>query len=146
MTQFDLFPEEIASVFRNDNCFDLSDVPINKFEPMNRFSRWLSDRCEHLKSLPKEKYFLFRGEDLPFVLNKRTGKKLKPSVNRDRYPCVSINSRIIHIHSLVGIFFIENLNPNVTNVIDHVDKDRYNYRIENLQWLSHSDNVKRKSV
>lgn len=143
--QGDLFPEDLKSIYRNESCFDLSDVPIGEFEPTNIYSKWLSDRCNHLRSLPKDKYFIFRSESLPFVINKGTGRKLTPSFNRDRYPCVSINSRIIHIHSLVGIFFIENIKPTITNVIDHLDQDRYNYRIENLQWVSHSDNVRRKT-
>lgn len=45
------------------------------------------------------------------------------------------------VHRLVALAFIPNPNPE-NNTINHIDGNKTNNRIENLEWLSLSDNVK----
>jgi hypothetical protein len=143
--QLDLFQEELDVIYRPDMCFDMSDVPISTFEPINIYSKWLRDRCDFLRTFPKDTYYIHRGNDIPYVLNKHTGTKYSIQTTRDKYPSIRLEKKTLHIHALVGIYFIENINPNITSVLDHVDGDKSNYSIKNLQWISQSDNQKRRS-
>lgn len=44
-----------------------------------------------------------------------------------------------HIHRLVAIHFIPN--PNNYNEVNHIDGDKMNNSIENLEWCSHRYNI-----
>ena len=46
-------------------------------------------------------------------------------------------------HMLVGLHFIPN--PNHLPIIHHKDNDRTNNKIENLEWISRSNNVKKEN-
>lgn len=43
-------------------------------------------------------------------------------------------------HRLVAMTFIEN--PNKLLYVNHINHDKYDNRVENLEWTNHSDNVK----
>jgi len=49
----------------------------------------------------------------------------------------------VFIHRLVAYKFHKNNNPKKLNTVDHINKDKSNNSIDNLQWLSHIDNVKK---
>ena len=104
-----------------------------------------------MSNLPKEKYYIFRHErgdpsGLPFIVNNITGRKYTTVTTRNFYPSVQIEGRYLYMHTIVGLYFLANDMPNVKTVIDHLDEDTYNYRPENLQWLSHSENIKRRNA
>lgn len=64
--------------------------------------------------------------------------------NEDGYPCVSIKTedgwRSISIHRLIALAFVPN--PDNLSEVNHLDYNRENFSIENLNWLSHEDNVR----
>lgn len=80
-----------------------------------------------------------RGE----VFNKH-GRKLKHFDNGRGYRIVSLRvdgkSRVYGVHRLVAMAYIPN--PEGLSDVDHIDGDRTNNVVENLRWLSHSDNIK----
>lgn len=67
------------------------------------------------------------------------------SFNHDGYPVVSIKTskgwRNISVARLIAIAFIPN--PENLPEVDHINYDRTDFTIENLQWISHAENVKR---
>ncbi len=59
------------------------------------------------------------------------------------YPCVDLylkdKTKRYFIHRLVG----ENFIPNPLNkpYINHIDNNKYNFSIDNLEWVTHKENV-----
>lgn len=68
--------------------------------------------------------------------------KAKINTNHDGYKVVSINNRNIGVHRLVALAFISNEEPLIKKEVNHIDFDRTNNRVENLEWLSHAENIK----
>ena len=70
-------------------------------------------------------------------------RNLKHSKTQDGYPYVILKAngkqKIKLIHRLVAIHFIPN--PNNLPIINHIDEDKSNYSIDNLEWCDNSYNV-----
>ena len=59
--------------------------------------------------------------------------------NGDGYVRVGFNGRTIHVHRIIYTIFHGNIPKDMT--IDHIDNVKTNNNINNLQLLSHRDNV-----
>lgn len=86
-----------------------------------------------------EKYEI---SNLGNVRNIKTGKSLKQQ-NCQGYKIVNIGKSMKRVHILVGNAFIPN--PNNHPIIDHINNDRSDNRIENLRWVNHSQNIQNAS-
>lgn len=77
------------------------------------------------------------------VYSYRTKKFLKAAKDKDGYLCVilSVNGKRkkYTIHRLVATTYIPN--PDALPTVNHKDEDKTNNSINNLEWLSHRDNV-----
>lgn len=54
--------------------------------------------------------------------------------------CKNAKPKNFHIHRLLAINFIPN--PNNLPQVNHKDGDRLNNDIENLEWITHKDNIR----
>jgi hypothetical protein len=72
---------------------------------------------------------------------KSKGNILKPQM-RGKYLKTSLCSqgsiKQVSIHRLVGLTFLSN--PDSKPVIDHINNDKLDNRLENLRWATHSEN------
>lgn len=77
------------------------------------------------------------------VYSKITNKKLKPFANEKGYLRVELRKnksrKNFKVHRLVAIMFISN--PNGYNEVNHIDGNKQNNKIENLEWCSHKCNM-----
>ena len=142
MSQISLFPEEI--IYNEFESFDISNIPDNDF--WRRNSKKFSD-------IPKDTYYIFKtgginpyikdkGPIFPYVQNKNSGKILTiNSTATDHYPRFAIPGYGLRIHRIAAQAFI----PNPRNCIDvdHVDGNILNYCLDNLRWVSRSENMKK---
>ena len=78
------------------------------------------------------------------IRNITTNKILSESVNNKGYTQVNLNGRCYNKHKIIANQFI----PNPTNLpcVDHKNHIRDDNRIENLRWISYSDNLKNKKT
>lgn len=89
---------------------------------------------------------LYTVSDFGRVVNLRTGRYLKPSVNHKGYLIVQLydngKSRTKRVHRLVAEAFIPN--PGNLPEVDHIDTDRQNNVVTNLRWVTGSSNTRNR--
>jgi len=82
------------------------------------------------------------------VYNKKTGQEIKQSIRTGYYSVRMINDdgnvKNVRIHRLLGGAFISN--PLNKKIIDHIDRNRLNNNLENLRWVTSSENNTNKTV
>ena len=59
------------------------------------------------------------------------------------YPSVCLNRKVYTKHRLIALQFIPN--PNNLPEIDHINRDKTDYHLSNLRWISHSGNERNKT-
>lgn len=79
------------------------------------------------------------------VYSHKRKKFLKPQVNKSGYLKINLckNGKIksFLVHRLVAEVYIDN--PNNFDTVDHINGDKSNNSINNLQWMSQADNVRK---
>ena len=71
--------------------------------------------------------------------NKRaTRKELKVTYVQNAYALVSLSSRSKSVHRLVALAFIAN--PENKPLVNHIDGDKHNNVVTNLEWVTHKEN------
>ena len=79
------------------------------------------------------------------IYSKRSGKKLTPFIGSDGYEHVGyrVGNRKSHknrVHVIFAHCFIPN--PSNYKYVNHIDSDKLNNSLENLEWCTNSYNVK----
>lgn len=95
----------------------------------------------------KQKIFLKNGKNTYVVyengdiVNVRTNRLLKPLSKGNNYKRVSIYGvGKFYIHRILANAFIPN--PDNLPIVNHIDGDRTNNSLENLEWCTYSENTK----
>lgn len=85
------------------------------------------------------------------VYSKRNGEKLKkgrPNKKgylRKNFHIDKKNGKpvTIFIHRLVAYKYLKNDDPKKVTTVDHINKDKNNNSVDNLQWMTQRDNVRK---
>lgn len=72
------------------------------------------------------------------VYNKKTGKSMKPYLDKDGYAIINLKQKHRKVHRLIAITFIPN--PDNKPEVNHINGIRNDNRIENLQWVTRTEN------
>jgi hypothetical protein len=78
------------------------------------------------------------------VFSYKNNRMLKQSIDSSGYYCVGLsdkNSKIFRIHKLMAITFLNHIPNKYTSVIDHVDNNKLNNCIDNIQIISQRKNL-----
>jgi hypothetical protein len=139
-----LFPEKI--IYNDIESFDLSNIPVDFYR----------QHFKKLSDLPKDTYYIFKtgginlymqekGPIFPFVQNKKTGIIYSVySSTTDVYPRVGVGKLTLRIHRIAAQAFIPN--PNNFMDVDHIDGNHLNWCLDNLRWVSKSQNMKKVNI
>ena len=74
------------------------------------------------------------------IKNVNTGKILSQSLSSKGYYQVNVSNTTRRVHKLLAECFINN--PNNLETVNHIDGDKLNNSLSNLEWMSRSNNVK----
>jgi hypothetical protein len=77
------------------------------------------------------------------VFSLLTNKFLKFGDDTYGYDTCTLQGRTFKVHKLMGMTFLEN--PNSYTQIDHVNRNRKDNRVENLRYVSNSENQNNKN-
>lgn len=78
------------------------------------------------------------------IRNKKTGKILKQTISNSGYCRVVLNSKPFSVHRLVATAFIPN--PQNKPCVNHIDNNKTNNSLENLEWVTHKENMEWASI
>ena len=96
----------------------------------------LSDYPEY--EILSQHSFIIRKKDNHYIVSERINKS-------NGYPSVCLNGNKIDKHRIIAKQFIPNDEPINKKYIDHLNKDRTDYHLENLRWCTSSENNKNSS-
>ena len=72
------------------------------------------------------------------VINRHTGRKLKPQPNGKGYLRVGIGTKLMFVHRLVAEKYIPN--PDGKPQVNHINGDKTDNRACNLEWTTNQEN------
>ena len=78
------------------------------------------------------------------VFSLKSGKYLKPKIDRYGYKAVTLfvngKPKYSTVHRLVALAYLDN--PDKLPCVNHIDENKLNNRVENLEWctVKHNDN------
>ena len=78
------------------------------------------------------------------IMNNESGHILNPRINSDGYLRVKLSGKIKLLHRLLALAFIPN--PDNKSVIDHINRDKLDNRLENLRWATILENGQNRSI
>jgi len=80
------------------------------------------------------------------VWNKKYKRFLKPQLDKDGYLGLILSKdgkpKYLRVHRLIALQFIEN--PDNLPLVDHIDRDKSNNDLDNLRWVTKSQNNRNK--
>ena len=159
MLQLDFFKKQPEKIKEEDRV-DLHKI---KFVPANLGIGKSGGRTWVYTDFPEGKYFIYKtggvnrfktelGAVFPKVISMKT--------ETERLPCLETGSDAgylswsfwvsnkksikIKCHRLVAEAFLENEDPEYFSLVDHKNKDMRDYRVENLAWVTPSQNALNK--
>ena len=147
--QFFLFPElKSKPLIKDIDYVDLAEL--------NDYNEYYGTKKNKLSQLPKQTYLLYKtggnnpfmkdiGNIFPYVKNVKNNNILTPSLTKTYMQIIIKYNNIgyqISMHRHIASAFIINDNPEFKKVVNHINGNRVDYRVDNLEWSTQSDNLK----
>ena len=81
----------------------------------------------------------------PFTIRRKDNHYEVKEHNDKGYPRIMLNNKHYFKHRLIALQFIPNNDPINKYEIDHINRDKTDFHLENLRWINQSENCKNKS-
>ena len=81
----------------------------------------------------------------PFTIRRKDNHYEVNTFNDKGYIAVCLNRKKYRIHVLIANQFIENDDPEHKTVVDHINRDKTDFHIENLRFTTQSINVRNRT-
>lgn len=110
-------------------------MPVNGYEKYYEVSNF-----GNVKSKDRTTTYIHRGTPTTRTFK---GKTMMPQKSKDGYLYIQMNGaelKTVKIHRLVAEHFI--FNPDNKPCVNHLDGNKENNRISNLEWVTHSENTR----
>jgi hypothetical protein len=136
---------------------DIDYIDVSKIKMINSSS---GSKKYNYTDIPEGKFILYKtggkhqwrpdlGEVFPYVKNTERNSVVKPYVNKSyifinlgqKQENGKIQSIMASMHRTVSEAFIVNKDPKKYDVVNHINGDRLDYRIDNLEWSDQSSNT-----
>ena len=84
--------------------------------------------------------------EYPYDIRRKSNHQIiKEDTHHTGYVYVYLNQIFHYKHEIVAVQFITNDEPLIKTEIDHINRNKNDYHISNLRWVSHSENCKNKT-
>jgi hypothetical protein len=161
MKQLELFKssERLES---GEDYFDISKIQFNMKPDTMQRSIMLSN-ISRINALPSDTYVLYKTGGFhrntikysdpvyPYLYDYSNNKSILVQLTRCEYPTICIPTKYTDkktlnmvFHRLIAMCFLPNDEPNYKITVDHLDGDKKNYSLSNLEWVTSSENQIRK--
>ena len=80
-----------------------------------------------------------------YIRKKKNGKIVKEGLMNNGYVRVVLNGVNYLKHRIIATHFLPNDQPLIKTEVDHINHDKTDYHIENLRWVSPSQNQRNKA-
>ncbi len=100
------------------------------------------DQKEELYKIPIETLSKYKISKSGKIWSEYTNKILSTRIHNG-YHTIALAKTDYSIHKLVAITFIPN--PNKYEIINHIDEDKLNNHVSNLEWTTQKDNIQKCS-
>ena len=119
-----------------DNICEFIDLK-EEWRP-TEFENYLVSNFGQVKRLAYSKIHKKKSKlNKPYEQSVQYKEKISPiRLSKKGYPTVKINTTYIVIHRLVAKSFIDNPDQNRYNQVNHIDHNKENNRITNLEWCT----------
>ena len=85
----------------------------------------------------------YKIDDKGNIFSNQTNKIMKPKISKDGYYTIGLRTndnvkKFFRVHRLVAAMFIDN--PLNKDIVNHIDGNKLNNNVENLEWCTLSEN------
>ena len=82
----------------------------------------------------------------PFTIRRKDNHYVitEGDFRQNGYICVCLNKKTYYKHQIIAKQFLSN--PNNFPQVDHINRDKTDYHLKNLRWVSRSENCKNKNT
>ena len=162
MTQLVFFRSNSERYESKEDTFDISKIQID-LEPNTLQRELLMRNVSRINALPSDTYIMYKtgslhrdfkkypGNTYPYLYDYSTNRQISIVLTRTTYPSICIPMKFVDnrklmmvFHRLVAMCFLPNDDPNHKITVDHLDEDKLNYSLDNLEWASMSENTRRR--